>query len=130
MTSNLMPAILHGIFLAFGLIVPLGVQNLFVFNQGAVQPNLIKALPQRHHCCNLRYHPDCARCTRRINTTPRIGMAQIIYFHCWILISTLYGLCDLEPSFTGSLKKLKSTFYKNANYVFCLCFPFKPTCDF
>lgn len=38
-------AILHGIILAFGLIVPLGVQNVFVFNQGALQPTFIRALP-------------------------------------------------------------------------------------
>lgn len=42
---NLIPAIVHGILLAFGLIVPLGIQNLFVFNQGALQPTLLKALP-------------------------------------------------------------------------------------
>lgn len=38
-------AILHGIILAFGLIVPLGVQNVFVFNQGALQPTFSRALP-------------------------------------------------------------------------------------
>ena len=38
-------AIVHGIILAFGLIVPLGVQNVFVFNQGALQPKFSKALP-------------------------------------------------------------------------------------
>ena len=38
-------AILHGIILAFGLIIPLGVQNVFVFNQGALQPKFSKALP-------------------------------------------------------------------------------------
>lgn len=38
-------AILHGIILAFGLIIPLGVQNVFVFNQGALQPRFSKALP-------------------------------------------------------------------------------------
>lgn len=38
-------AILHGIILAFGLIVPLGVQNVFVFNQGALQPTFARALP-------------------------------------------------------------------------------------
>lgn len=37
--------ILHGIILAFGLIIPLGVQNVFVFNQGATQPSLIRAMP-------------------------------------------------------------------------------------
>ncbi|MEK5068161.1 LysE/ArgO family amino acid transporter [Sporosarcina sp. FSL K6-1508] len=38
-------AILHGIILAFGLIVPLGVQNVFVFNQGALQPTFMRAMP-------------------------------------------------------------------------------------
>lgn len=38
-------AIFHGILLAFGLILPLGVQNVFIFNQGATQPKYIKALP-------------------------------------------------------------------------------------
>lgn len=40
-----MEAILHGMILAFGLILPLGVQNVFVFSQGATQPRLIRALP-------------------------------------------------------------------------------------
>lgn len=38
-------AIFHGFILAFGLILPLGVQNVFVFNQGAVQPKYVKVLP-------------------------------------------------------------------------------------
>jgi L-lysine exporter family protein LysE/ArgO len=37
--------ILHGIVLAFGLILPLGPQNTFVFAQGASQPSLWRALP-------------------------------------------------------------------------------------
>ncbi|MCD2138404.1 LysE/ArgO family amino acid transporter [Salinicoccus halitifaciens] len=40
-----MEAVLHGIILAFGLILPLGVQNVFIFSQGATQPNLVRALP-------------------------------------------------------------------------------------
>lgn len=36
---------LHGIILAFGLILPLGVQNVFVFNQGATHKKFTKALP-------------------------------------------------------------------------------------
>jgi hypothetical protein len=40
-----MQSFLHGLILAFGLILPLGVQNLFVFNQGAAQPNFWRALP-------------------------------------------------------------------------------------
>lgn len=37
--------IIHGLILAFGLILPLGVQNVFVFNQGTIQPKFNRALP-------------------------------------------------------------------------------------
>ncbi len=40
-----MSAFLHGFILAFGLILPLGVQNLFLFNQGLTQSSLGAALP-------------------------------------------------------------------------------------
>lgn len=35
----------HGFILSLGLILPLGVQNLFVFTQGAAQPSYLRALP-------------------------------------------------------------------------------------
>lgn len=38
-------AAIHGFLLAFGLILPLGVQNVFVFNQGALHPTYRRALP-------------------------------------------------------------------------------------
>lgn len=38
-------AFFYGLLLAFGLIIPLGVQNIFVFNQGASQPYYTKAIP-------------------------------------------------------------------------------------
>lgn len=40
-----MEAFLHGAILAFGLILPLGVQNVFVFSQGATQKQIVRALP-------------------------------------------------------------------------------------
>ena len=40
-----MEPIFHGIILAFGLILPLGVQNVFVFTQGVTQPSMVLALP-------------------------------------------------------------------------------------
>lgn len=40
-----MQAFIHGVILALGLILPLGVQNLFVFNQGVSQPQFWRALP-------------------------------------------------------------------------------------
>ncbi|MRX74418.1 amino acid transporter [Bacillus lacus] len=40
-----MQALIHGILLAFGLILPLGVQNVFIFNQGAVHKRFLHACP-------------------------------------------------------------------------------------
>lgn len=40
-----MEALFHGVILAFGLILPLGVQNVFVFNQGATHRKFAHALP-------------------------------------------------------------------------------------
>ena len=37
--------LIHGLLLALGLILPLGAQNVFVFNQGANQKKFSKALP-------------------------------------------------------------------------------------
>ncbi|MFJ8245926.1 LysE/ArgO family amino acid transporter [Peribacillus asahii] len=36
---------IHGVILALGLILPLGVQNVFIFNQGALQPRYMNVLP-------------------------------------------------------------------------------------
>jgi L-lysine exporter family protein LysE/ArgO len=36
---------IHGFILALGLILPLGVQNIFIFNQGALQPRYMNVLP-------------------------------------------------------------------------------------
>jgi L-lysine exporter family protein LysE/ArgO len=41
----MLSAFLHGYLLSFGLILPLGPQNAFVFSQGATQPKLRRALP-------------------------------------------------------------------------------------
>jgi Lysine efflux permease len=38
-------AFTHGVILAVGLIVALGPQNVFVFQQGAIQPDLGRTLP-------------------------------------------------------------------------------------
>jgi len=43
--ETMLQAIFHGILLAFGLILPLGAQNVFVFNQGANHKSLKKSLP-------------------------------------------------------------------------------------
>jgi len=41
----MLSAMLHGFILSIGLILPLGAQNVFVFNQGASQPKFKNALP-------------------------------------------------------------------------------------
>lgn len=41
----MLEAFIHGFILALGLILPLGVQNMFIFNQGAIQPRFIRVLP-------------------------------------------------------------------------------------
>lgn len=40
-----MEPLLHGIMLAFGLILPLGVQNVFIFTQGATHKKFTNTLP-------------------------------------------------------------------------------------
>lgn len=36
---------IHAVVLAFGLILPLGVQNVFIFNQGLSQKKYLHAMP-------------------------------------------------------------------------------------
>ncbi len=38
-------AFIYGAILALGLIIPLGIQNIFIFNQGATQRHFLHALP-------------------------------------------------------------------------------------
>ena len=40
-----MQAFAHGMVLALGLILPLGIQNLFIFTQGVTQPKFLRILP-------------------------------------------------------------------------------------
>lgn len=47
--------IVHGVLLALGLILPLGAQNVFVFNQGANQKKFTKALPVIITIWTMRY---------------------------------------------------------------------------
>lgn len=43
--GTMLVAFMQGILLAIGLILPLGVQNVFIFNQGATQPSYRRVLP-------------------------------------------------------------------------------------
>jgi len=75
-------AFLHGIILAFGLILPLGVQNVFVFSQGATQPNLLRALPAS---------VTAAICDTLLILLAVFGLSLIVLQFEWLRI-TLMGI--------------------------------------
>ncbi|WP_040205824.1 LysE/ArgO family amino acid transporter [Neobacillus jeddahensis] len=66
---------IHGFILAFGLILPLGVQNVFVFNQGVLQPRFTKALP---------VIVTAALCDTFLITVSVLGVSLLILSSFWI----------------------------------------------
>lgn len=80
-------AILHGFILALGLILPLGVQNLFVFSQGAVQPRFVHALP---------VIITASLCDTLLISLAILGVSVVVLENDWIRI-LLYslGICFL-----------------------------------
>ncbi|MCM3257280.1 LysE/ArgO family amino acid transporter [Paenibacillus lautus] len=79
--------ILHGFILALGLILPLGVQNVFVFNQGVVQPRFIRALPVMI---------TASLCDTLLISLAVLGVSVIVLEYEWIKM-TLFtlGICFL-----------------------------------
>ncbi|GIP02590.1 LysE/ArgO family amino acid transporter [Paenibacillus lautus] len=79
--------ILHGFILAIGLILPLGVQNVFVFNQGVVQPRFIRALP---------VIITASLCDTLLISLAVLGVSVIVLEYEWIKL-TLFtlGICFL-----------------------------------
>lgn len=77
-------AFIHGFVLAFGLILPLGVQNVFVFNQGALQPRFIKALP---------VVITAALCDTLLILVAVLGVSFIILGSFWIRVILIVGGC-------------------------------------
>ncbi|MBO8155840.1 MAG: amino acid transporter [Bacillaceae bacterium] len=73
-----MEPIIHGIILAFGLILPLGAQNVFVFNQGAVQSPLIRALP---------VVLTAALCDTLLITLAVLGVSVIVLTFAWLKLT-------------------------------------------
>lgn len=45
MDHELLTAAIHSFFMALGLLTPLGIQNIFIFNQGASHPRILSAMP-------------------------------------------------------------------------------------
>ncbi|RKJ61840.1 amino acid transporter, partial [Butyricicoccus sp. 1XD8-22] len=77
-----MEPILHGIILAFGLILPLGVQNVFVFSQGVTQPRFIQALPATI---------TASICDTILILLAVLGISMIVLQFEWIRLILLVG---------------------------------------
>lgn len=83
----MMAAILHGFILALGLILPLGVQNLFVFNQGAVQPRFVKTLP---------VIITASLCDTLLISFAIFGVSVVVLEIAWVkMLLFLLGICFL-----------------------------------
>lgn len=70
-------AFLHGFILAFGLILPLGVQNVFVFNQGAREPSFLKTLP---------VIATAGLCDTTLIVIAVLGVSVVVFEIPWIVI--------------------------------------------
>lgn len=77
-----MEPILHGILLAFGLILPLGVQNVFVFTQGVTQPSFTKSVPAVI---------TAALCDTLLIITAILGLSLIVLQFEWLRLVLLAG---------------------------------------
>ena len=65
---------LHGLILAAGLVMPFGMQNVFIFNQGAAQNSIIKALPSILTACF---------CDTILIVSAVLGISMIIMENLW-----------------------------------------------
>lgn len=94
-------AILHGFILSFGLILPLGVQNVFVFNQGAVQPKFFRVLP---------VIVTASICDTFLITLAVLGVSVIVLGIYWIKVVLLtVGILFLAYMGYVTLKSKPST---------------------
>lgn len=73
-------AAMHGFVLAFGLILPLGVQNVFIFNQGAIQPRWIYVLP---------VVLTASICDTLLISLAVFGVSAVVLGVAWIKVSLL-----------------------------------------
>jgi L-lysine exporter family protein LysE/ArgO len=78
----LIEAFIHGTILAFGLILPLGVQNVFIFNQGANQPTFLRAIPAVI---------TASICDTLLILLAVLGVSIIVFTFIWIK-TVLFGL--------------------------------------
>jgi len=84
-------AFIHGLLLAGGLILPLGAQNVFIFNQGANQPNYTKALPSI---------VTAALCDTLLVLLAVLGLSAVVVSFSW-LKTILLGIGALFLLYMG-----------------------------
>lgn len=123
-------AIIHGIILAFGLIIPLGVQNVFVFNQGASQPNIWRAAP---------VVLTASICDTLLILIAVQGVSLVLLTFSW-LTNSLYiigfffllymGFVIWRSSPSNDVTQEKSMPLKKANPFRSISFVIKSTCYF
>ncbi|WP_299094199.1 LysE/ArgO family amino acid transporter [uncultured Metabacillus sp.] len=83
----MLEAILHGFILALGLILPLGVQNVFVFNQGATQSQFSRALP---------VIITASICDTLLISLAVLGVSMVVLEYEWLKTALLSsGICFL-----------------------------------
>lgn len=68
-------AFIHGIILAFGLILPLGVQNIFILNQGVIQKRWHRVLP---------VVITAALCDTLLISLAVLGVSAIVLSFAWL----------------------------------------------
>lgn len=83
--------ILHAVVLGFGLILPVGVQNVFVFNQGASQRSYLGALP---------VILTASLCDTLLILAAVFGVSLIVLTFSW-LQAALYGIGCLFLLYMG-----------------------------
>lgn len=80
-------AFIYGVILSFGLIIPLGAQNIFIFNQGAIQRHYLKALPSV---------VTASLCDTLLITMAVLGVSVVVLTMPWLQkILFLGGFCFL-----------------------------------
>jgi L-lysine exporter family protein LysE/ArgO len=87
----LFQTILHAVVLGFGLILPVGVQNVFVFNQGASQRSYLGALP---------VILTASLCDTLLILAAVFGVSLIVLTFSW-LQAALYGIGCLFLLYMG-----------------------------
>lgn len=84
-------AAIHGFILSFGLILPLGVQNVFIFNQGAIQPRWIYVLP---------VVLTASICDTLLISVAIVGVSAVVLGITWVKV-TLIGIGIVFLTFMG-----------------------------